>query len=61
MRSIGLPEVLVAFGGIVAVVFYGFVFFVLWKFYQTFSKINENIAGIRQVLERGGQGRSNNV
>jgi len=27
-------------------------FFVIWKFYQILSKINDNIAGIRQGLER---------
>jgi hypothetical protein len=28
------------------------IFFVVWKFYQILSKINDNIAGIRQALER---------
>ena len=36
--------------------FYGLmffvIFFVIWKFYQILSKINDNIAGIRQALER---------
>ena len=36
--------------------FYGLMFavilFVIWKFYQILSKINDNIAGIRQALER---------
>ena len=51
MRSIGFPELLVALGSLVGVVFYGVIFYALWKFYQMFSKINENIAGIRQALE----------
>jgi hypothetical protein len=57
MRSIGLPELLVLLGGAVGVAFYGFIFFVLWKFYQMFGKINENIAGIRHVLENSDPGR----
>ena len=51
MRSIGFPELLVTLGMLVGAVFYGVIFYVLWKFYQMFSKINENIAGIRQALE----------
>lgn len=50
MRSIGLPEVVVIFG---AIVFYGFIFLVLWKFYHMVGKINENTAAIRQRLENG--------
>lgn len=53
MRSLGFPELVVAlFGGVIGVGFYALLFFALWKFYQIFSKINENIAGIRQVLDR---------
>lgn len=54
MRSLGFPELLVValFGGVIGVGFYALLFFALWKFYQIFSKINENIAGIRQVLDR---------
>jgi hypothetical protein len=58
MRSISLPELLVMLGGAVGVAFYGFIFFILWKFYQMFGKINENIAGIRHALENSGPGRS---
>ena len=61
MRSIGLPELLVIVGVIGGLAFYGFLFFVLWKFYQMFGKINGNIAGIRLVLENSGQGRSKSV
>ena len=55
MRSVGLPELMVAFGGIVAIGFYGVMFFVLWKFYQVFSNINQNIAGIKRALEQNSQ------
>ena len=54
MRDIGLPELMAIFGGVAAVVFYGLIFFVLWKFYQMFSRINENIAGIKEALNRNG-------
>jgi uncharacterized membrane protein len=30
----------------------GGIIYVIWKFYQILSKINDNIAGIRQALER---------
>ena len=53
MRSIGFPELVVLlFGGVTPIGFYALLFFALWKFYQIFSKINENIVGIRQVLDR---------
>jgi hypothetical protein len=32
--------------------FYGVIFFCIWKFYQMLSKINDNIAGIRLALVR---------
>jgi hypothetical protein len=57
MRSIGLPELLVVFGGLVGFAFYGIIFFILWKFYHMFGKVHDNIAGIKQVLERNGQNR----
>jgi hypothetical protein len=54
---------LVGFPMIVLVLFfYGLmffvIFFVIWKFYQILSKINDNIAGIRQALERNDPGRA---
>jgi len=53
MRSLGFPELVVAlFGGAIGIGFYVLLFFALWKFYQILSKINENIVGIRQVLDR---------
>ena len=57
MCSIALPELLVVFGGLVGFAFYAIIFFILWKFYHMFGKINDNIAGIKQVLERNGQNR----
>jgi hypothetical protein len=55
MRSVGLPELMVALGGIVAIGFYGVMFFVLWKFYQVLSNINQNIAGIKSAIEQNNQ------
>ncbi|HEY1493765.1 MAG TPA: hypothetical protein VGF49_04450 [Candidatus Solibacter sp.] len=55
MRSVGLPELMVALGGIVAIGFYGVMFFVLWKFYQVLSNINQNIAGIKRAIEQNNQ------
>ena len=53
MRSLGFPELVVAlFGGVIGIGFYALLSFALWKFSQMFSKINENIAGIRQALAR---------
>jgi len=49
MDSLGFPGVFVL---LLSIGFYALVFFVLWKFYQIFSKINDNVAGIRQVLNR---------
>jgi hypothetical protein len=51
MRSLDFPALvpgLVVF--LLSIGFYALVAFALWKFYQIFSKINENIAAIRQVL-----------
>ena len=50
MRLIGLPELLVVVGALFGLVC--IMFFVLWKFYQVFKKINDNIAGIRQALQK---------
>jgi hypothetical protein len=52
MGSIGLPELLVMFGVLFGSAFCGFVALVLWRFYQIFGKINENIAGIRLALKK---------
>jgi hypothetical protein len=55
MGSIRLPVMvtLLGFGAVgFGIVFYGVVFFVLWKFYRMFSKINDNLAGIRRAMER---------
>jgi hypothetical protein len=37
---------------LLGLLFYGLVFFCIWKFYEMLSKINDNIAGIRQALNR---------
>ena len=47
MRSLDFPGLVVF---LLSIGFYALVAFVLWKFYQIFSKINENIAALRQVL-----------
>ncbi len=51
MPSVGLPEVFAVLG----VAIYGVMFFVLWKFYQVFSNINQNIAGIKRAIEQNNQ------
>jgi hypothetical protein len=50
MGSNGAPMIAVFFLFIYGLLF-SVIFFVLWKFYQILSKINDNIAGIRQTLE----------
>jgi hypothetical protein len=51
--GIGFPELIVLlFGGVIGVGFYAFLLLALWKFYQMLSRMNENIAGIRQLLDR---------
>ena len=52
MKTVGPPEIMAILAGLVALGFYGVIFFVLWKFYQMFSKMNDNLAGIRQALDR---------
>ena len=53
VSEIGGPEKIVLGLGLFL---YGLIFFVtffiIWKFYQILSRINDNIAGIRQALER---------
>jgi len=44
MSSVGMPELLAVIGFAV----YGVMFFVVWKFYQVLSHINQNIAGIKR-------------
>jgi len=36
------------------ILFCGGIFFCVWKFYQVLSKINDNIAGIREAIARNG-------
>jgi len=34
-----------------ALLSYGLMFFVLWKFYELLTKISDNLAGIRRAIE----------
>jgi hypothetical protein len=38
---------------LVGLLYYVVLFFCVWKFYQMLSRINNNLAGIRQALVRG--------
>ena len=55
MRSIGFPEVVAVLAGVLGLCVYAVMFFVVWKFYQLLGNISENIAGIRQAMERNGR------
>jgi hypothetical protein len=59
MRGFGIPELVFLFVpmALVGLLFYGAIFFCIWKFYQLLSKIDDNLAGIRQAVERGGTSR----
>ncbi len=57
MRSIGMGELLAVLASVVGLAFYAFVFFIFWRFYQLLEKISENVAGIRQALEKDPQTR----
>jgi hypothetical protein len=37
---------------------YAIMFWVIWKFYYVLARMNENLNGIRQALERGGPRRA---
>jgi hypothetical protein len=52
MRTPGFPEILAVIPIALLGTIYGFIFYCVWKFYQMLSKINDNIAGIRQALVR---------
>ena len=41
-----MPEIAIVLG----VLFYGFIGFVVWKFYQVLSRIDENLQGIGQAI-----------
>jgi hypothetical protein len=54
----GAQTIFLGFGlFLYGLMFFG-ILFVIWKFYQILSKINDNIAGIRQALERNDPGRA---
>jgi hypothetical protein len=50
MAPVGVAEFFTV--GFFGVALYGVVLYCVWKFYQILSKINDNIAGIRQAVER---------
>jgi hypothetical protein len=58
MTTVG-PQFLLAFVPMVlmGLLFYGAIFYCLWKFYQKLSQMNDNLAGIRRALEYGGPNR----
>jgi hypothetical protein len=37
---------------LLGLLYYAAVIFCVWKFYQMISKINDNLAGIRQAMNR---------
>jgi hypothetical protein len=49
MRGLGFPELFAVF---LMLFVYGLVLFVVWKFYNVLSRMNDNLTGIRQALER---------
>ena len=53
MSSLGFPEIFVL---ILPIAVYGVMIYCVWKFYGLLSKINDNVAGIREAIERNGRG-----
>jgi hypothetical protein len=53
MRTLAVLPILI-FGG-ASILYYGFLAFCAWKFYQLFSTLNVNIDAIRQALERNNE------
>ena len=47
----GTPIVAFLSTALLGLLFYGAIFFCVWKFYELVSKINDNLAGIREALE----------
>jgi len=59
MTTIGLQELFALVPiALLGLLFYGLVFFCIWKFYAMLSKINDNMAGIRRAFEQEGTRRS---
>lgn len=57
MQSTGAAAALGFFAVLTAIVAYGVMFYIVWKFYQMLSKINDNIAGIKRALEHNPPGQ----
>jgi hypothetical protein len=53
MRSLTILPIYITLGA--SLLYYGFLAFCAWKFYQLFSNLSLNIDGIRQALERNGE------
>jgi hypothetical protein len=49
MVGIGYPEGILL--GLFMLALYGFLFWIVWKFYSVLSRMNENLTGIRRALE----------
>jgi len=50
MVGIGFPEGIIL--GLFMLAVYGFMFWIIWKFYYVLARMNENLNGIRHALER---------
>jgi hypothetical protein len=56
MRGLGLPEVFMLVPmALLGLLYNGVIVYAIWKFYHLLSKMNDNIDGIRQALERNGR------
>ena len=53
MSAFGFPEIFVL---ILPVAVYGVMIYCVWRFYRLISNINDNVAGIREAIERNGRG-----
>ncbi len=57
LRTIGLPELFALVPiALLYIGFYVLIFFSIWKFYKLFSRVNDNLAAIREAIERSGRG-----
>ncbi len=53
MSALGFPEIFFAFFMLCV---YGMALFIIWKFYNVLKKMNDNLTGIRQTMERSADG-----
>jgi uncharacterized membrane protein len=51
MPALGVPEFMVL---LFMFLVYGVSFFVIWKFYRILSRMNDNLSGIREAIDRHG-------